>query len=77
MVFRRRSKAATKGLRPKKKITASQRRARKVNVAIAREAKRKGTKKHFKDEYKHQRATGMTKKIARNVAWGVVRRRGQ
>jgi len=71
----RRSRAATKGLRPKKSITGAQRKARKVNIEIARKAKKKGTKKHFKAAYQEQRSHGMPKKIARNVAWGIVRRR--
>lgn len=71
----KRSKAATKGLRPKKRITAKQRSARKRNMEIARKAKKKGTKKHFKKAYKEQRSHGMPKTIARNVAWGIVKRR--
>lgn len=80
MPFLKRSKSArdgrTAGLKPKKRITAKQRAARKRNIEIARKAKKKGTMKHFKKEYKHQRATGMPKSIARNVAFGVVKRRG-
>lgn len=40
----KRSRAATKGLRPKKVITAKQRAARKVNIEVARRAKKSGTK---------------------------------
>jgi len=38
----KRSRAATKGLRPSKTITASQRKARKLNIEVARKAKKHG-----------------------------------
>ncbi len=39
MAKRKRTQAATKGLKPKKTITASQRRARKINIEVARRAR--------------------------------------
>jgi hypothetical protein len=47
----KRSKAATKGLKPKK-ISSAQRRARKVNIEVARRAKKKsGRRKLSSSEY--------------------------
>jgi len=37
----KRSRAATKGLRPSKTITGAQRKARKINIAVARKAKKR------------------------------------
>lgn len=71
----KRSKAARKTAGGGKRITAKQKAARKRNMAIARAAKKKGTKKHFKKEYQSQRAMGMPKNIARDVAWGALRNR--
>jgi hypothetical protein len=45
----RRSKAATKGLKPKK-ITSAQRRARKINIEVARRSKKRSGKSHVKGE---------------------------
>ncbi len=39
MAMRKRSRQATKGLKPKKMITARQRKARRLNMAIARKAR--------------------------------------
>lgn len=39
----KRSRAVTKGLKPKKSITGAQRKARKLNIEVARRAKKKGS----------------------------------
>lgn len=62
-------------MKRKVRRTAKQKAASRRNLEIARRARKKGTKKHFKSEYKKQRSHGMPKNIARNVAWGAIRTR--
>lgn len=45
MAAGKRSRAATKGLKPKKSITGAQRKARKLNIEKARRQKKKGGKR--------------------------------
>ncbi len=53
---RKRTSQAIKGLKPKKTITASQRRARKINIEVARRAKKNSGANYQKQLEKKQRS---------------------
>lgn len=60
----------------RRRTTQKQRAASRRNLEIARRMKKRGSSRRgFKKAYKRLRSEGMTKSIARNTAWGMIRNR--